>query len=131
MKAINKYYDMHQGRTSINKPETADEEEFITIRADRKNIRVNVKDILWVRSLKDYVKIYTADQQYITQMTMSELEQNLPEKEFLRIHRSYIINISKVTAFTGQDVEINEVELPIGGSYKNLVISKLKQRRSK
>jgi DNA-binding LytR/AlgR family response regulator len=130
MKAINKYYDMHQGRASFGPNEDSEKEEFITIRAERKNIRVNVKDILWVRSLKDYVQIYTLSDKYITQVTMGELEQNLPEKYFLRIHRSYIINISRVTAFTVHDVEINDVELPIGGSYKNLVISKLNQRKS-
>jgi DNA-binding LytR/AlgR family response regulator len=131
MKAINKYYDLYQVKASSGTFEEGEKKGFITIRADRKNIRINVSDILWVRSLKDYVQIYATDQKYITQLTLGEIETMLPEQLFLRIHRSYIINLSRVTAFTGQDVEINEMEIPIGGSFKNLVISKLKQQKNK
>ena len=130
MKAINKYYELHHAKVSFSPTEEGAKNDFITIRAERKNIRVNLEDILWVRSLKDYVQIHTVDQKHITQLTLGEIETMLPDQLFIRIHRSYIINISKVTAFTGQDVEINEMELPIGGSYKNLVISKLRHRKS-
>lgn len=123
MKAINKYYHLYQKHAGSKPDESPAPEDFITIRADRKNIRIPVNEILWIMSLKDYIRIYTAADNYITQVPIGEMEQMLPDNQFLRIHRSYIVNISKVSAFTSQDVEINTMELPIGNSYKNLVIS--------
>lgn len=127
MKAIDKYYHLHNRPVM---PSLADEpqDSFITIRADRKNIRLRLDDILWISSLKDYVQIYTADEKYITQVPIGEIGQQLPDDLFLRIHRSYIVNITRITAFTGQDVEIGKVELPIGRSYKNLVFNLLNKR---
>jgi DNA-binding LytR/AlgR family response regulator len=125
MKAINKYYHLYKKSTPVSLAEEPATAEFITIRADRKNIRLNLDDILWIMSLKDYIQIFTKDAKYITQLPIGEMERHLPENRFLRIHRSYIVNLNKVTAYTGQDVEINEMELPIGSSYKNMVISRL------
>jgi DNA-binding LytR/AlgR family response regulator len=124
MKAINKFYHNYQQRSSPGSIEEA-KEEFITLRVDRKNIRLVLSDILWISSLKDYIQVYTTDNKYITQMPLGEIERILPGNDFLRIHRSYIINVSKVTAYTHHDVEIGTIELPIGGSYKNLVFNRL------
>ncbi len=128
MKAIDKYYH-HHSRTMVPASQAEEQQDnFITIRADRKNIRLRLDDILWISSLKDYVQLYTKEEKYITQVPIGEIEQQLPDEMFLRIHRSYIVNVSRVTAFTGQDVEIGQVELPIGRSYKNLVFNLLNKR---
>jgi len=127
MKAVDKFYHQHH-RTSVPMTGEEQKEEFITIRADRKNIRLRLEDILWIRSLKDYVQIHTAEEKYITQVPISELEKQLPGSSFLRIHRSYLVNLEKVTAFTGQDVEIGNTELPIGRSYKNHVFNIMNRR---
>lgn len=102
-----------------------EQDQYITIKAERKNIRLALNEILWIRSLKDYIQIITSEKKFITQVPIGEMERQLPESLFLRIHRSYIVNISNVTAFTNLDVEINQMELPIGRSYRNLVISTL------
>jgi DNA-binding LytR/AlgR family response regulator len=128
MKAMDKYYDRRQLSFTGNPVKDARPGEFITIRADRKNIRLLLDDILWIQSLKDYIQVHTLAEKYITQVPIGDVEQQLPSDKFLRIHRSYIINISKVTAFTGMDVEINRMELPIGRSYKNLVSLVLGQK---
>ncbi len=128
MKAIDKYYHHHSRPLVPASHAEEQQDSFITIRADRKNIRLRLDDILWISSLKDYVQIFTADEKYITQVPIGEIELQLPGEMFLRIHRSYIVNISRVTAFTGQDVEIGQVELPIGRSYKNLVFNLLNKR---
>ena len=127
MKAINKYYHLKGPASPLMQQTVSTEEEFITIRADRKNILVRLSDILYISSLKDYVQIYTEEGKYITQIPVGELEKQLPAYKFLRIHRSYIINISKVTAFTSLDVEIGKIELPIGRNYKNRVNKTLNQ----
>ena len=123
MKAIDKYYHQHHRTTSVLQTLAEPGEGFITIRADRKNIRLRLDNILWISSMKDYVQVYTAEEKYITQVPIGELEKQLPDGIFLRIHRSYIVNMAKVTAFTGQDVEIGDTELPIGRSYKNHVFN--------
>jgi len=128
MKAVDKYYDRRKLGFPVSPLKDSGSGEFITIRADRKNIRVPLDDILWIQSMKDYIHVHTPKAKYITQVPIGDVEQQLPTDKFLRIHRSYIINISKVTAFTGMDVEINRMEIPIGRSYKNLVSLVLGQK---
>lgn len=128
MKALDKFYHLYQkthGSQGIKDDEA--QPGFLTIRADRKNIRLRMDDILWISSLKDYVQVYTSDQKYITQLPIGELEEQLPGNQFLRVHRSYIVNLDKVTAFTGLDVEIGKTEIPIGRSYKSHVNTILSQ----
>lgn len=128
MKAMDKYYDRRQPGFPGSPLKDSGPGEFITIRAERKNIRLPLDDILWIQSMKDYIHVHTLAAKYITQVPIGDVEQQLPSDKFLRIHRSYIINISKVTAFTGMDVEINKMEIPIGRSFKNLVYLILGQK---
>jgi len=131
MKAIDKFYHLRRGAGIAQPAMESPADGTITIRAERKNILLHFDDILWVMSMKDYVQIYTKDKKHITQLPIGELEKQLPQDRFLRIHRSYIVNISKITAFTALDVEIGKTELPIGRNYHNLVISTLNRRLNK
>jgi len=98
------------------------EEDFIFVKADKKLIKVNYDDILYIEGLKDYVIIRCNDTRVITLQTMKSLEARLPSKIFKRIHRSYIINMSKVEAVMGNMIEITEKgakkHLPIGKNYR-------------
>ncbi|WP_432412470.1 LytR/AlgR family response regulator transcription factor [Rasiella sp. SM2506] len=124
-KAINKYKNL----VNINTVEaTVKEEEsnnHVYVNANKKFIKLNFNDILYVESIKDYVKVYLHDKSVITKDSISNFEYKLPN-EFLRIHRSFIVNTNKVTAFTKVDVEIGKREIPIGASYKDTVVSFLK-----
>ncbi len=97
----------------------------IYVNANKKHIKVNFEEILYVESIKDYVRIHTVHNSIMTKDKISEFEKKLSD-DFLRIHRSFIVNTQKITAFTAQDVEIGEREIPIGGSYKELVYRRLK-----
>jgi len=130
MKAIDKFYHLRRSQEFPVPAKESPAEGTITIRAERKNILLHYDDILWIMSMKDYVQIFTNDKKYITQLSIGELEKQLPEERFLRIHRSYIVNISKITAFTNLDVEIGKMELPIGRNYRKLVINSLKNSLS-
>ena len=79
--------------------------------------------------MKDYVRIFTVDENTITKDTIANFEQKLPDS-FLRIHRSYIVNTSKITAFTKMDVEIGKKEIPIGASYKREVMNYLNKGKT-
>ena len=128
-KAINKYLNSRQSETTPVTQVTAAtpaEPEYIYVNANKKHIKVLFPDILYIESLKDYVRIHTSDQRITTKDKISEFEQKLPDY-FLRIHRSFIVNKRKLTAFTAHDVEIGETEIPIGVSYKKGVFEVLKQ----
>jgi DNA-binding LytR/AlgR family response regulator len=83
------------------------------------------KEIIYAESLKDYIQIHTKEASIVTKDKISHFEQKLPEN-FLRTHRSYIINIDKITAYTAHDVELGTLEIPIGVSYKMEVHKTLK-----
>jgi len=116
LKAINKIIQ--------NKPVQEAEEEkvndhaFLYFRADRKMVKVFLDEIIYVESLKDYVKIHRENERpLIVKQSITTLEDMLPQNKFIRIHRSFIISLQKVTAFTNHDVEIGTVEIPIGKLY--------------
>jgi two-component system, LytTR family, response regulator len=95
------------------------ENSFIYVRVDRKMVKVVLNDILYVESDKDYVKIYSDGKYIITRQTIASIEAMLSEKQFVRIHRSYIISLAKVKSFTHEIVEIGNKELPVGKMYRN------------
>jgi DNA-binding LytR/AlgR family response regulator len=92
---------------------------FIYLRVDRKMKKVLLDDILYVESDKDYVKLFTEKGFLITRQTIASVEAMLSESQFIRIHRSYIVSVSKLKSFTAETVEIGDKELPIGKLYRN------------
>ncbi len=97
----------------------------IFVNVNKKYVKVIYDDILYIESVKDYIHIHTASDTIITKEKISEFELKLPVT-FLRVHRSFIVNSTKLTAFTAQDVEIGDKEIPIGKSYKNEVMGRLR-----
>lgn len=94
-------------------------EAFLYFRADRKMVKVLTNDILYIESLKDYIKIITTSAKpLVVKQAISSLEEMLPDANFVRIHRSYIVAINKIKAFTSAHVEILDKELPIGRLYQ-------------
>lgn len=107
-------------------PQTAptpktDQGEFVYFRADRKMVKVFLDNILYIESLKDYVRIVTMDGQVVTKISITSVEDLLPEGAFQRIHRSFIVALAKVTSYTAAHVELGKKELPIGKLYKHEV----------
>jgi len=94
---------------------------FITVRADRSNHQIKLSELMYLESLSDYVKIYFNDQSLTTRETISSFEQSLPET-FVRIHRSYIVNLDYITEFSNKSVTIGDEELPISRTYKNTAL---------
>lgn len=95
--------------------------DSIIVRADKKMIKVPLDDIQYIESLKDYVIIHVGGRRIVTKQKISYLEQKLPDGKFLRIHRSFLVALNKIHAFSPNHVEINSQELPIGRSYKSEV----------
>jgi DNA-binding LytR/AlgR family response regulator len=98
---------------------------FVYFRADRKMIKVMLEDILYIESMKDYIKIFTRQGVVITKQSISSVEAMLPEKEFVRVHRSYIVSLRQIKSFTAELIEIEKTEIPIGKLYRNEVLKTL------
>jgi two-component system, LytTR family, response regulator len=124
LKAVNKAYQL-----GSSKPDLAAEEKktesFVYFRADRKMVKVMLDDILYIESMKDYVKIVTGSTTIITKQSISSVEAMLPEKEFVRVHRSYIVSLNRIKTFTSELIEIDKTEIPIGKLYRNGVMKVL------
>jgi DNA-binding LytR/AlgR family response regulator len=97
---------------------------FIDVRSDRKMIRIVLRDILYVEGLKDYVKIHTPDKIIITYLTLGQVEAQLPATLFIRVHRSYLISLDHITAWSQSQVEIGRHSIPIGSSYAKDVLKR-------
>jgi DNA-binding LytR/AlgR family response regulator len=104
---------------------TSENERFLYVRADRKMVKIIIDEILYVESLKDYVKIVLQGRQIITKQTISALEEMLPEEAFTRIHRSFIVPLKKIESYTQGSVFIGKAELPVGPLYKHSFIQKV------
>jgi two-component system LytT family response regulator len=101
-------------------------ENFIYLRADRKNIKVNFDDILFIESLKDYIKVVTKQRTIVTKQAISSIEENLPGDLFIRTHRSFIVSLKKIESFTSELIQIDRYELPVSRSYRHEVEKSLK-----
>ena len=126
-KAINKFINNQQSTLSSQEKEAAPIEasDSMFVNANKKHIKILFEDILYVESIKDYVRIHTNQQRIVTKDKISDFEQKLPPP-FLRVHRSFIVNTQQISAFTAHDIEIGQIEIPIGGSYKQKVFKILK-----
>jgi len=100
-------------------------EAYRYFNVNKKHVKIRYDAIVYVESLKDYIRIHTADKEIVTREKISDLSEELPGY-FLRTHRSFLVNSHKVTAFTAHDVEIGEIVIPIGVSYKMAVLKALK-----
>lgn len=134
MKAVNKAIEQNELLLRENHtPHTADGMEFFFVKADKKLVKVNFDDILYIEGLKDYVIIRLHHGRVITLQTMKSLEEKLPFGRFKRIHRSYIVAMDKITAIEGNMVEVIEKEkpklLPIGKNYREELLILIDKNR--
>lgn len=102
------------------KQESNQDKSFIFLMYHRKNIKINFNDIIFIESVKSYVKIHLENKQIEVKHALAALEKKLDDR-FIRVHRSYLVNKEKITAFTRKDIEIGNIEIPIGENYKNII----------
>ncbi|MBL7922900.1 MAG: response regulator transcription factor [Bacteroidia bacterium] len=115
MKAVNKAIDRVRMAAPPSKSSKAD---YMFVKSDQKLIRVNFSDIFYIEGMKDYVKIFTREKMIVTLHTMKFFEANLPSDQFIRIHKSYIVNAAGIKSISGNELELHQSRLPIGNSYK-------------
>jgi len=104
------------------------EDGHIFVKADSKFVKLNYDQIQYIEAFADYVKIYISDdKRIITLQTMKNMEATLPSDKFIRVHRSFIVSISKVSALSGTEVTVGSRQIPIGKNYKESFMSVMNQ----
>lgn len=126
---VNKIFQLNFRSFNNNFSGTESEQEnnhpFLYLRSNRKMVKIFFNDILFIESLKDYLKIVTTQKSIITRQSISSMEEMLPKNTFLRIHRSYIVALDKIDSFKGDTIDIAKYELPIGRLFKHDVAARL------
>src|SRR4029077_16769915 len=106
------------GETIIENPGKKD---FIFLNVQKKKVKILFSEIVYIESQREYIKIVTTKKEYISKMGTHEIEALLPPTLFKRIHRSFIISVSKIESYTAEMVEVNGISIPIGRGYKDVI----------
>ncbi len=101
------------------------QKDYILVKSDYKVFRMFYKDILYIESMKEYVAYHTAEGRTLSLGSLKKLVEQLPSEQFMRIHKSFIANISRIKALEGNMVHLGEKKLPIGTSYKEEVLKRV------
>jgi DNA-binding LytR/AlgR family response regulator len=113
--------------TAVNKVDAekrkarSETKDFIFVNVQKRKVRILFSEIAYIESQREYIKIVTTKQQYISKMSTGEIEDILPAHLFRRIHRSFIIAVDKIEAYTAEAVEIGGISIPIGRGYKDVI----------
>jgi len=122
VKAVHKAQDVLSTKNYQDEPnvknEYSAEEQFVFVKSGKKTFKVNLNDLLYVEALGDYVKIYTTERMIVSYQSLKHIESILPSNRFPRVHKSYILSLSKVDMIEGNQVRIKDKYIPIGSNYK-------------
>lgn len=124
IKCINKITTEFNLKNNI-KVETTKGDSHIFIKVDKKMMKINIEEILFVEGMKEYIKVVTPDKTYITHKSLTSLSEELPADRFLRIHKSYVIALNKVKSIEGNRIQIQSYTIPIGRNYSKEVKNKI------
>lgn len=102
-----------------------DAENYLIVKSERRYVRICIDDIIFVEGLKDYVILQMPDTRVITRFTLKSFLKLLPASSFLRVSKSYVINMDKVSTFDSNDIRVDQYTVPIGQAYRESVMASL------
>jgi DNA-binding LytR/AlgR family response regulator len=117
LKTINKITQKVYLQKGVQKEEDVRNDSFIFLKVDKKLVKIKFEAILYIESLKDYIKVFTTTGNYLVHKSLTSMTEELPDTNFIRIHRSYTIAIDKVKSLEGNLLEIGITRIPIGRKY--------------
>ena len=122
MAACNKALELYKLKNNASQDKTVKPNYFF-VNADYSLIKIMFDDVVWIEGLRDYIKIHlkTTPKPMMIRMAMKSVEDELPSKEFIRIHKSYIVAIASITAVRKNSVFVDKLELPVGDTYKEVI----------
>jgi DNA-binding LytR/AlgR family response regulator len=118
IKSVNKVVELLSGPAAHNDPKAEIAIHTIFIKDDQVTYQLRADEILYIEAYGNYLKVHTAGKVYVTRETMHEIEKKLPESLFLRVHKSFIVSLSKIQSVSGNRIYINRREIPVGEMYK-------------
>ncbi len=124
IKACNKakqLFELKSNRNNTNAPSA--NPGYFFVNADYSLVKITMSDIIYIEGLKDYIKIHLKSAQHpvVTRMPMKTIEEQLPAEQFIRIHKSYIVSVSYITAIRKSSVFVDSLELPLSDTYRDQV----------
>ncbi|MCE5227715.1 MAG: LytTR family DNA-binding domain-containing protein [Porphyromonadaceae bacterium] len=126
--AVNKvrdYMELSEAAQEVHQPEEKDVPEYMFVKSNYKDIKINFNEVLYIEGSEDYIKIHTTTKKVMTLLSMKGVMEKLPENQFIRIHRSFIVAIDKIESKSNERITIGKQSLPIGASYLNEVSKRL------
>jgi DNA-binding LytR/AlgR family response regulator len=133
LKAVNKAQEYLTITGKLRLPETAEESSaagnFFFVKSDYKLVKIEIGEILYIESLKDYVKICTGGKPILTLSSMKAIEERLPSSDFIRVHRGFIVNIRKIQFIQRNFAVVENKEIPIGENYREAFLKAIKQNK--
>lgn len=124
IKCINKITTEYNLKNNI-KTETVRTDSHIFIKVDKKMMKINIDEILFIEGMKEYIKVVTPDKTYITHKSLTSQSEELPTDRFMRIHKSYTIALDKVKSIEGNRIQIHTYTIPIGRNFSKEVKVKI------
>ena len=124
VKAVNKAIESIDLKRKANAAGSI-EDDFVLLHADHKIYKVRLDEIEYIEGLKEYVSYYTREKRIIVLQSLKSIEETLPAERFIRVHRSYIVPIRKIKTLDGNQVQIGNKLIPIGRSYKDVVLKRV------
>jgi len=115
--AVNKVTIFQKEKTTI--PEVEEKKNYLFLNVQKKKVKILFSDIVYIESQKEYIKIVTTKKDFVSKMGTHEIEDLLPPHLFKRIHRSFIVSVSKIDSYSAEEVEVNGVSIPVGRAYRD------------
>ncbi len=101
--------------------ESQELKDYLFLNVQKKKVKILFSEIVYIESQREYIKIVTTKGEYLSKMGTQEIEELLPANLFKRIHRSYIVSMSKIESYTAEMVEVNGISIPIGRGYRDVI----------
>jgi len=125
LKTISKYLYFQEITQIGSSQKSAIDEAYIFLKVDKEQKKVFLHEILYIEGLKDYIKVYTLKGMYVVYERLGYMEAKLPESKFVRVHKSFIVSLNKVSKHTNDVLNIDHYEIPLGRMYKQNFLSKV------
>ena len=127
-----KPFDFERFLIAVNRVKTAQSEkhlpseslemkDFIFLNVQKKKVKILFKEIVYIESQREYIKIITTNKEYISKMSTHEMEELLPSHLFQRVHRSFIVSLGRIESYTAEMVEVGGVSIPVGRGYRDII----------
>ena len=125
-KSVNKYFQSGNSESvEVDRGKGRSEDAFIYVKENKKVIKIYMKEIHFIEGLNEYIRIHTDNRRVVVKSSLQGIESKLPQEQFIRIHKSYIVSIPRIRAFNATTIELENAKLRIGRNYKNQVFSAL------